>query len=364
VTSGRAERSPASAGSPRRITGLDAARAVAILGMLAVNVGPLADPGLAGMLLRVPHGRASLLFVLLAGIGYSLLTRRARAGGPLPWRQVLWRAALLGFIGLATQLLGHGVDVILTVYAALFLLALALVRAPMWSLLTLSVGAAVASPLIWLGVQQSTGQVFDREAPALVDEPAQVLASTFLTGPYPVLTWIAPFLFGMWLGRLPLHQPRLHKRLALWGLAVALAAELAARAAEVVLGPSGEDPGADWLLSSVAHSQMPLWLIGGSAAAVAVLGAMALLLPRMGRWGWPLVATGQLALTVYVVHLFAVAWLVRPGPQTATAGLAITLIMAVVLIAGSTLWLRVGSYGPLEKLLRLPGRRRAGPQPG
>mgnify|MGYP001943330285 CR=1 FL=1 len=357
MSSARAASSPAAGGSAGRIIGLDAARAAAILGMLAVNVGPLADDALAGKVMRIPHGRASLLFVLLAGIGYSLLTRHARAGGPLPWRQVVWRAVFLGLIGLSTQLLGHGVDVILTVYAALFLLALILARAPTWSLLALVAVTALLGPVVWLALQHATGQVFDREAPTLLDPPVQILAATFLTGPYPVLTWLAPFVFGMWLGRLALDDRRLQLRLAGWGLVVALVAEAVARFAEVVVGPTGEDPGTDWLLSSVAHSQMPLWLIGGTAAAVAVLGGMLLALPHLGRLGWPLVATGQLALTVYVVHLFAVAWLVRPGPQTAAGGLVISMVMAVVFIAACTIWLRFWSRGPLEALLRLPSRR-------
>src|SRR5690625_527713 len=81
---------PRSDSKSRRFHGLDAARAIAIIGMLAVNVGPRKEPGetdFAVLLYDIPHGRDSLLFMILAGVGMSLMTRRARTtGAPLPWR--------------------------------------------------------------------------------------------------------------------------------------------------------------------------------------------------------------------------------------------------------------------------------------
>ncbi|MGC0145094.1 MULTISPECIES: heparan-alpha-glucosaminide N-acetyltransferase domain-containing protein [unclassified Pseudactinotalea] len=345
--------SPDASAPHGRVTGLDAARALAIVGMVAVNIGPLYDDGIAGLVMRLPHGRASLLFVLLAGIGYSLLTRRARDGGALPWGQVLWRTVLLSLIGLSTQLAGHGSDVILTTYAVLFLVGLVVVRAPSGLLLTASIVAVAAGPLVWLGVQLRTGEVFDREPATMLDAPGQIVASTLLTGPYPVITWLAPFLFGMWLGRLRLHDRWVQIRLTVAAVVLTLIAELGSRVLEVFLGRPGREPAVDWFLSAAAHSQMPLWLIRGSASAVAVLALTLLVLPYLGRFGWPLVATGQLALTVYVVHLFAIAQVVRPGPQTAQDGLAITAVMALVLVGAAVAWRHFFSRGPLEAALRL-----------
>lgn len=342
-----------------RITGLDVARALAILGMLAVNVGPLDNSGVTGKVLVLPHGRASLLFVLLAGMGYALLTRRARRGGPVPWRQVLWRAALLVLIGLSTQALDHGIDVILTTYAALFLVALLFVRAPGWLLLAGTGVITVAGPVLWLAAQAG-GTGFNREPATLLDPPGQILAATFLTGPYPVLTWVAPFLFGMWLGRLRLGERRVQVRLIVGGVVVGLGAEVLTRILEAGLGAPGAEPGADWLISGAAHSQMPLWLVAGTAAGVFVLGLALFLQPLLGRWTWPLVATGQLALTVYVVHMVLIVLFVRPGPQTVASGALTTTALALVLIAAATLWRHFLPRGPLEALLRLrpglPGR--------
>lgn len=64
-----------------RMVALDAARGLAVIGMIAINTGPRGDDELLEMLYRIPYGRASLLFVLLGGIGLSLMTRRSRLQG-------------------------------------------------------------------------------------------------------------------------------------------------------------------------------------------------------------------------------------------------------------------------------------------
>src|SRR5690625_7471321 len=102
--------------------------------MLAVNIGPRDEGGVTGKLLILPHGRASMLFVLLAGIGFTLLTRRAREGAPVPWQQVLWRALVLLLVGLSTPLLDHGLDVSPTTFAPVFLVPVAFVHAASWLL--------------------------------------------------------------------------------------------------------------------------------------------------------------------------------------------------------------------------------------
>ena len=155
---------PRSNSKSRRFHGLDAARAIAIIGMLAVNVGPRKEPGetdFAVLLYDIPHGRASLLFMILAGVGMSLMTRRARTtGAPLPWRTILWRALLLIASGLALQLLEHDISVILTYYGVLFLCGFPLLRAPTWLLMTLAGASLVAGPIVWLALQQISGIPF------------------------------------------------------------------------------------------------------------------------------------------------------------------------------------------------------------
>ena len=349
--------------SSGRLVGLDAARAIAIIGMLAVNVGSGDDEkrtDFAALLFDVPHGRASILFMLLAGIGLSLMTRHGRqTGGPLRWQTLVWRALVLIIAGLCLQLLAHDVSVILTYYGILFLSVLPLLRAPVWLLTTLALTSGIAGPMIWLGLQQRTATTFDFTAPALSDPFWTIIHATLLTGAYPVIIWITPLLIGMIIGRVQLGENIVQRRLILWG-AIATTAGLGVSAAvQASLGQPSSDYGWDHLRSVEAHSGMPLWMISACGSAVLIIGVCL----RAQRWisrhlGW-LVSAGRLALTVYVTHLLLLAWLVRPGPQTLLDGYLISIVLSAVLIFAAHLWWRNLGTGPLERMLRWPPRLSA-----
>ena len=347
-----------SAGVSRRLHGLDAARALAIIGMLAVNVGPRKEDdqtGLAVLLYDLPHGRASLLFMILAGIGMSLMTRRARQyTAPLPWQTIVWRAALLTISGLALQLLEHDVSVILTYYGVLFLCGLPLLRAPTWVVVTLSVISLAAGPLVWLVLQQQTTTTFDFLAPSLVDPPWTMLHATLLTGAYPLVVWLAPFCFGLVLGRLQLTNRTLQHRLIAWGAFGTLVPVAGSLVLMNLAGPTTSTYGWEQLISAEAHSQMPLWMVSGCSSAVLIIGVLL----RAETWvttrlSW-LVSAGRLSLTIYVAHLFVLAWLVRPGPETLVEGYIISALMSVCFVIAAHLWWRTLGTGPLERLLQWP----------
>lgn len=346
-----------SAGSQRgRVLALDVARCLAIIGMVTVNVGPKDDsPGASLYLL--PHGRASILFVLLAGIGFSLMTRRVRqraTGRRAMWGALAWRSGLLLVGGLALQLLDHQANVILPVYAFLFLLAGMLVRARDAVLLALAGAGVIAGPMLWLGVQLGRGNPFTGAAPELGDSPAQVLAGVVVTGPYPLITWVGPFALGMWLGRRTLTDMRVIRVMALTGGTVALVAVLAARVVGWVRGGPVGDLSWELLLTDAPHGQMPLWLIGGTAASALVL-ALCLAAERWLHRGplRVLAPLGQLSLTFYVVHLLVLDW-VRPWPHDPLQGVVLSAALVVGALAGAWLWRRYWSRGPLEMVLRAP----------
>ncbi|MGJ9407408.1 DUF418 domain-containing protein [Nesterenkonia aurantiaca] len=355
-------------GEPRtgrhRMLALDAARGLAVIGMIAINTGPRGDDSPLELLYRVPYGRASLLFVLLGGIGLSLMTRRSRLQrAPLPWAGLLWagllwRCALLMLGGLALQSLDHGVSVILQIYALLILFSLPLLRASGRSLLVVSGLSAVAGPPLWILVQAQTDGGFDRDPVSATDQIGEILTGIVITGPYPLIVWAAPFVFGLWLGRQKLSEATISTRLLIWGAAAAVGARLLS---PVLVAMFGEPTShLDWqrLFSAVAHSQMPLWLISGTGSAVFVLG----LCLKIHTWSHPLasplVYLGQLALTAYIGHLLILALIVRPGPDTLAQGVLATASTVAALMIFAWLWRQRFSRGPFEVLLRTPTLRR------
>jgi hypothetical protein len=341
----------------RRIGGIDAARALAVTGMVMVHFGPTGDDaeGVGGALYTLPHGRASILFVVVAGMGVTLL---ADSGGHRPlWLRIGLRVLLLAPLGLALQLLDHGVLVILQYYAVYFVIAAAATRLGDRALVATAVAALILGPVAYLGAWQAWPDWFGDEIITLEDPIGVIVVGVLLSGAYPALTWTGPLLVGVWLGRRPLRDPAVLGRLLLAGVATAIAAAAVARALVAWVGDPAEP---SWWLLAVdePHSQMPLWLLGATGAAAAAVVASIWLVDRAPRVTWPAVATGQLALTIYVAHLLVLsAW--PDLLQRATAGaaaLSVARFTAVAVIA-ATLWRAVLPYGPLELAFRLPLRR-------
>ncbi|MBA2692610.1 MAG: DUF1624 domain-containing protein [Rubrobacter sp.] len=344
-----------------RLGGLDAARALAVLGMVMAHFGPTPMPeSLGGDVYGVVLGRASILFALLAGVGGALLSR-GRSGWRARGRLVV-RGALLLPIGLWLQGLDHGVLVILQYYAVYFLLAaLVLGLSSRW-LFVCAAAAFVLGPLVYVAIRDVSPEWFVEDPATLGDPFGNIVGDILLSGAYPLVTWSAPLLFGMWLGSRNLRAVSTRLWMLWIGLAAALAAPyvsnaLVARYGETLVGPprNPENAGLSNLLSADAHSQMPLWMLGAVGAATATLAAALLIADLLPKITWPLVATGQLALTVYVGHLILLhaneELLRRETVPEATFTVAAFMLSAILVC---TLWRLVLPRGPLEAALSAP----------
>jgi Heparan-alpha-glucosaminide N-acetyltransferase, catalytic len=203
------------AAASRRLTGVDAARGIALLAMMAVHVLPPADPdGSTSAAYLLVSGRAAALFAVLAGVGLGLATgpvgvhgreRMAASGG------LVVRALAIGAVGLwLGRFADSGVAVILPYYAVLFVLALPLLGLRSGALSAVAVVAAVLVPVLSYGVRGSLPDA-DRANPTLADlaDPPGLLSELLLTGYYPALAWTAYLAAGLAAGRLGLGSARL-----------------------------------------------------------------------------------------------------------------------------------------------------------
>ncbi len=337
-----------------RLVGLDAARALAIIGMVVVNVGPTNAETVLERLYLLPFGRASVLFVTIAGLGMGFFLRR-RSGCAL-WSPLAWRVLLLLVVGLALQSTTQTVSVILPTYAVLFLLAPPLWRLPTRWLVALTLVVTVAGPAV-LVRYDITHLGIEDQGPSLGTPPDEALRSLLITGPYPLLSWTVPFVVGLILSRVDLTSTALVRRLAVWGGVAAVGAFVVATTATALLGPRA-DRGWPRLLTGVAHGQMPLWLVSATGGAVLVIAACLLLGRRLGRLMSGLAVMGTYALTLYVLHVLVLA-VVKPdeglGSFIAGAGVSAGLLALLVLVV--VLWERTGLPGPLEWVLRHPWLR-------
>src|SRR5689334_2639005 len=110
-----------------RIEGVDLARGLALVGMIATHVfAAIDDTGAPTAATIVAAGRSAASFAMIAGVSLALISGRQR---PLEGRDlsamrtgIVVRALVIGAIGLAIGF-SDDVDIILPYYAVLFLLA-------------------------------------------------------------------------------------------------------------------------------------------------------------------------------------------------------------------------------------------------
>ncbi|WP_418908799.1 heparan-alpha-glucosaminide N-acetyltransferase domain-containing protein [Glutamicibacter endophyticus] len=369
---------------PERLVGLDAARAIAILGMFAAHALPLlvdSDDGcveatFAGL---VASGRASVLFMVASGLSLNLFATSLAALGLTRTQrmQVMLRRALaLAALGLLVGMANEGIANILVHYAMLFfLLPLALLIPPVGRWI-LALAWLAAMPLVRVPLAQSLDGVRLGHNPNPGDllQPALLAGDLWVTGYYPLLVWFGYGLLGMALGTMPLH--RRGTQLALLaagalGAAASLTAgwwKVASRGTELeakvpdlagslqaALATGRFGPTIDrallgegifqWL--PMPHSNSLLFTLHAACCAVAVIGLCLWLAPRLGAFGRILAAAGRAPLTLYVGHLLLLQMLMPLAPEN------VIFWVLVAGLLGVGAWLdRSGTQGPLEAFMR------------
>ena len=361
-----------------RLAGVDAARGLAVLGMVAVHVLPgTTDDGGVALPEQIAGGRSSAAFAVLAGVGVALATRRATD----LWRsrlRLLLRALLVAALGLWLGGLDLDVAVILVYYGVFFVLLLPFLGWPPRRLLTAAAGVALAVPVLSYAVRSRVDEP-DFSNPTwdvLVQTPGELAAELLLTGVYPALPWATYLLTGLAVGRLALDRTSTAVRLAAAGAALWAGA---AAASWLLLGPLGgyaaigaligeDDPelvaeavghtffgnvptDTWWLLAVDArHSSTTPDLVGTTGTALLALGLCLLLSRHAGRVLAPLAAVGSMPLTVYTAHL-----LVLHATDTSDPTRYYLLQVGTALVV-APLWRRFVGRGPLEAALALAGR--------
>lgn len=363
---------------PSRLVGVDLARGVALLGMMAVHVLPAEEPdGSASLAASIAGGRSAALFAVLAGVGLALASgprpRLARAGAA-----VFVRALLIGVVGLALAALDSGVAVILAYYAVFFLLALPWLRAGPRTLATAAAVVAVAMPFISFAVRDDLPPR-GGASPGFADlaAPGRLLSELLLTGYYPAAVWLAYLLVGLAVGRIALTSTRTALRLAAAGTVLAgVAAGLSAlllgplggydrlagevrpgdgRTVEQVVGAArfGNVPtsSAWWLATDAPHTSTPLDMAHTTGTALLVLGLALLVRGRLATLLRPLSAAGSMPLTLYSAHVVVL------GISDTDDPLPYYLVQAGSALVVATLWRSRVGRGPLEAVLALATRR-------
>lgn len=382
------ERSAAtSAPSPSpRAMGVDVARAIALIGMIAVHVFPAEnedDDGLSWAF-GIFGGRAAALFAVLAGVSIAFVEKRSR--GQLYGRTLsadraalVVRGLLILLVGL---LLGHLDTPILTIipyFGVLFLLALPFYGRSSRILLVAAALFAVLGPALRHLLNGRVPEQVDPEADytlvTAAQQPDLFAVDMLLTGYYPAVLWMAYLCVGMVIGRQVLTSRGLALFLLGWGSALAVAAWSASR---ILLGPAGgfqrllsATPDLDreeisevlafgpeavlmpnttwwWLTAVSPYSDTPFNLLHNLGAAVAFLGLALLLTHGANKIFTPFAAVGAMTLTLYSAHCIVLMLEVLPEEDRPMVTLWIQVITFMLF---ALMWRSSMGKGPLEAVI-------------
>lgn len=376
--------------SGARLVGIDAARGLALLAMMATHVLATfeSDPQLTPTWIGLAFsGRAAALFAVLAGVGLALSTGKQQ---PLEGtelraarRGIALRALVIGAVGLSLGGLEVNIAIILVHYAVLFLCVLPFVGLGLKRLLAFAAGWILAAPALayllrpWLLSADPPLRLGHNPGWEDLATPARLLGDIFLAGYYPVLQWIAYLLVGLAIGRLALSKAAVPFLLVAAGTAVAVSSKWLGtvmmedwggrRALEAQIGDPAyplesllqvnlagveQSGSAWWLATSAPHAGTTLDLLHTSGVAAAVIGAC-LLLGRLGEWVeldllLPIRGIGAMTLSLYTAHLCIMAALHdQPlAPGWTVEGVYWAQALGMLLVGG--VFAALAWRGPLE----------------
>jgi uncharacterized membrane protein YeiB len=353
----------------KRVTGIDLARALAIFGMVIVNFKIAMHAETGNMFLMnfagAFEGRASALFVILAGVGVTFLTSKSRESSDAALvlknrLSLIKRGLLLIAIGLVFTPIWEA-D-ILHFYGFYFLIAAAIFTANDKSLLFISAIIMLIFPTLMLFLNYEQNWNWSTLTYENLWSFDGMIRHIVFNGFHPVFPWAAFLIFGMWLGRQDLSQSLIRKKLLAGSLITLLVTECIFYLIRVTIGDSSvlevKSEAITFLFSTSLIPPLPQYIISAGSSAVVVLVACLYFSERfsdsiINKW---LYQTGQLSLTLYVAHVIIGMGILesigRLENQTINFSLLSALMFCVCGIFFSVVWLKFLKAGPLEWIFR------------
>ena len=355
--------------------GVDVARGLALLGMVAVHIfDTLHGNNTPSMTQQVMAGHALATFVLLAGVSLTFITKRSRTGSLLPDAAALaTRALLITLIGLVlNSALDPDIEVILPYYGLMFLVVIPLLRRSSPVLIGISIGLVLLAPLVVLA-SFNTDLPDNEPTLAALIHPVELLSPLLVTGSYPIVAYMAFICVGMVIGRLDLSNRVVAIRLTVGGAVLAAGSWLLSTlllfqfaglhhlraAAPVTVSPHDAqniilwDPDTVsswwWLVERAPYTTTPFRIVHDLGIAMAWLGLSLLITrsPLARRALGPLAAAGAMTLTLYTAHVIVL----EATSFLEDHPIQLFLVLVYVALTFAALWRRGGRRGPLEALV-------------
>jgi uncharacterized membrane protein YeiB len=359
------------------MAGPDVVRAVALIGVVVMNFhGYLILRDIESGGVHAPTGwldelfdpwdgplstRFAATFVLVAGVGVTLLTRRA-LDEPTRVRGMRWRLArrgvLLYVVGLLLEQIWPGT--IIVYYGVMFVLAAGIFTWRSRWIVAAGVITAISSTVLrsWRFERARDGASTSWLTSPGDDSIRRYVFDVFVNGTHPLLPWFSFLCAGIVLGRI-LGRPWWRRATVGAGLA---SVSVAWFLSVLLTSDGNDDDGGD--LAGVVFSTNPLdrsivYVASALGTALLAYATIDWLAERFPVATDPLRRAGQLTLSLYLAHVLVFNLLVDWFGWVEPGGTASALLFAagfwVGAIALAAWWQRRYARGPAEYVYRAFG---------
>ncbi|MDP1813654.1 MAG: DUF418 domain-containing protein [Leadbetterella sp.] len=351
-----------------RIIGFDLARAFAIFGMFLVNFNTVFGShtnhnGLSGFL-NLFNGNSSTMFVMLAGMGVSLMTNRSdyTLAEQKNMKNIIMKRSWFLFVFGIAFYWWWPAD-ILHFYGGYMHIAVVIIFLAKKYFLYAASLAIVIFHILFAIIPYETGWNFETFMYSDFWTVSGFLRNTFYNGWNSIFPWIAYFFLGMYLGRMDWKDNKTPKRVLFIGLSIYLTILIIQYFATSITIEEG-------LLLYLTADYLPPFLpfmLGTASFGLIVISIFILIGNKFAetKLAMILASTGQMTLTHYIAHLtlgfFLLSMLVGKTlsyeilNETPTNPLSILTFGIVYFLFScifSHFWAKKFKNGPLETFMR------------
>jgi len=352
----------------KRIIGIDVARALAIFGMIIVNfkivLGEHGD-NVFKVFASLLTGKAAALFVVLAGVGFALMSNSAVKNQDYEKiktikKKIFKRAIFLFIVGFSYILIWPA-D-ILHFYGIYMLLTLIFIaKKPKYILFAAAFLIFIYPFLYFFLDYQSDWNLITLEYTNLWTFKG-IIRNLFYNGFHPVIPWTAFMLVGLWFGKQDLNNDKFIKKTFIITSSFFILIQAISFILIKVLS-NGEVEKTEemiMLFGTEPMPPMPIYMLNGIFIALAVISLSIFIARRFkdNKIIEVLNKTGQLALTFYVAHIIIGMGFIEEidpsmlGKYSIEFSVIYGLIFSIFCSIFAVIWLKYKKSGPIEWLMR------------